>query len=173
MSAASEDSAARDLTALADGSPLYDADSLGEPTTRPDQLTATAKRLLDVLVATLLLALLLPLLLVIAFTIKVGDGGPVLFWQERIGRPNAIFSLVEQVVTAPPSLYREVASANAILIETSSGRLVRRTGPLEFDEVSFSLKSETSPSLPARSPGFLHPLLLNHLQDPELYLLDG
>jgi len=91
MSAASEDSAARDLTALADGSPLYDADSLGEPTTRPDQLTATAKRLLDVLVATLLLALLLPLLLVIAFTIKVGDGGPVLFWQERIGRSGRRF----------------------------------------------------------------------------------
>jgi len=94
-------------------------------------------------------------------------------WQERIGRPNAIFSLVEQTVTAPPSLYRVVASANTILIETSSGRLVRRTGLLEFDEANFPLKPETSPVLPAWSTGFLHPLLLNHLGPPELYLIDG
>jgi hypothetical protein len=94
-------------------------------------------------------------------------------WQERIGRPDAIFSLIEQTVTAPPSLYREVASANAILIETSSGRLVRRTDPLKLDAGSFLLKPETHPVLPSGSPGFLHPLLLDHFGDPGLYLLDG
>lgn len=94
-------------------------------------------------------------------------------WQERIGRPDAIFSLIEQTVTAPPSLYREVASVNAILIETSSGRLVRRTDPLKLDVRSFLLKPETYPVLPSGSPGFLHPLLLDHLGDPELYLRDG
>lgn len=94
-------------------------------------------------------------------------------WQERIGRPAASFSLIEETVTAPPSLYREVASANAILIETASGRLVRRADALKFGEASFPLKPETSPALAAGSPGFLYPLLLDHLGNPELYLLDG
>ena len=94
-------------------------------------------------------------------------------WQERIGGPDGMFSLIEQTVTAPPSLYREVFSGDAILIETTSGRLTRRTAALALDEASFPLKPESSPSHLAQSPGFLYPLLLDHLGPPELYLLDG
>jgi lipopolysaccharide/colanic/teichoic acid biosynthesis glycosyltransferase len=44
-----------------------------------------AKRSLDVAVAALALALLSPLLLVVAAAISLADGGPVLFWQQRVG----------------------------------------------------------------------------------------
>ncbi len=47
---------------------------------------AIFKRSLDISVSILLLILLLPLFAVLAFLIKVSDGGPVLFWQTRIGR---------------------------------------------------------------------------------------
>jgi lipopolysaccharide/colanic/teichoic acid biosynthesis glycosyltransferase len=44
------------------------------------------KRALDVGVSAAMLVLLLPLFLVVALLIKLTDGGPVLFWQRRVGR---------------------------------------------------------------------------------------
>ena len=44
------------------------------------------KRTLDVVVSALALAILSPLFLVVALAIKLTDGGPVLFFQTRVGR---------------------------------------------------------------------------------------
>ncbi|MFN8091858.1 MAG: sugar transferase [Vicinamibacteria bacterium] len=44
------------------------------------------KRALDLVVAAELLVLLTPLFLAVAVAIKLTDGGPVLFWQTRVGR---------------------------------------------------------------------------------------
>lgn len=44
------------------------------------------KRTLDVIVSFVMLIALLPLFLVVALLIKLTDGGPVLFWQTRVGR---------------------------------------------------------------------------------------
>jgi lipopolysaccharide/colanic/teichoic acid biosynthesis glycosyltransferase len=44
------------------------------------------KRLLDILGALFFLAALSPLFLIVAVLIKLTDGGPVLFWQTRVGR---------------------------------------------------------------------------------------
>jgi lipopolysaccharide/colanic/teichoic acid biosynthesis glycosyltransferase len=49
------------------------------------------KRLLDVVIAGLALALVLPLFLAIAFLIKRGSAGPVLYVQERLGRDGRPF----------------------------------------------------------------------------------
>jgi lipopolysaccharide/colanic/teichoic acid biosynthesis glycosyltransferase len=46
----------------------------------------SVKRLIDVAVSALLLVCLLPLFAVVAALIKLTDGGPVLFWQTRVGR---------------------------------------------------------------------------------------
>ena len=52
---------------------------------------AIIKRLLDVVVAGgFLLVLAIPMAL-LAILIKVADGGPVLFWQERVGKHGRIF----------------------------------------------------------------------------------
>lgn len=49
------------------------------------------KRAIDVTVALILLPLLLPLFAMVALFIKLTDGGPVLFWQKRVGRWGRVF----------------------------------------------------------------------------------
>ncbi len=50
------------------------------------------KRLLDVVVSASALIALAPLFAVVALIIKLQDGGPVLFWQTRVGRWGRTFS---------------------------------------------------------------------------------
>ena len=54
-----------------------------------------SKRLFDMAVAALALAVLGPLMLFIALLIKVQDGGPVLFVQRRLGRGNTLFGMLK------------------------------------------------------------------------------
>ncbi len=49
------------------------------------------KRIFDLVVAVIVLLILFPLLLAIALTIKLDDGGPVFFRQERIGKQRRKF----------------------------------------------------------------------------------
>jgi lipopolysaccharide/colanic/teichoic acid biosynthesis glycosyltransferase len=50
-----------------------------------------SKRVLDISVALPLLVALAPLFLLIAALIRMTDGGPVLFWQERVGKWGRTF----------------------------------------------------------------------------------
>jgi lipopolysaccharide/colanic/teichoic acid biosynthesis glycosyltransferase len=52
-----------------------------------------ACRALDVVVAAILLAVLLPLMLIIALAIRIDSGAPVLFRQRRLGRSLAPFTV--------------------------------------------------------------------------------
>jgi lipopolysaccharide/colanic/teichoic acid biosynthesis glycosyltransferase len=52
-----------------------------------------AKRFTDIVGSAFLLVLLLPLFAVVALLIKLKDGGPVLFWQIRVGRWGREFAL--------------------------------------------------------------------------------
>ncbi len=54
-----------------------------------------AKRVFDVLVATGLLALLAPLLIVLAILVKVDSPGPALFLQDRVGRNGRVFRIAK------------------------------------------------------------------------------
>lgn len=65
------------------------------------------KRMIDLIGATLLTILLSPLLLVIAVLIKLQDGGPILFWQTRVGRTGRCFSF--------PKFRSMVTNAEAVL----------------------------------------------------------
>ena len=49
------------------------------------------KRLFDLVVASTLLTLALPGVLLVALAIRLGDGGPVFFFQRRVGRGGAEF----------------------------------------------------------------------------------
>ncbi|MEO0003541.1 MAG: hypothetical protein RLZZ22_1233 [Pseudomonadota bacterium] len=64
------------------------------------------KRLIDMWVAGSALLLLLPLLLLVALLIKLTDGGPVLFWQVRIGKWGKPFHF--------PKLRSMVVNAEAV-----------------------------------------------------------
>lgn len=62
----------------------------------PPDFTRTsmaAKRTLDIVVSGLLLALLSPLMIVIALAVKLDSRGPVFFAQQRSGRANKVFRL--------------------------------------------------------------------------------
>src|SRR5205823_29140 len=50
------------------------------------------KRAIDIAGALLLAAALAPLLLILTAVVKLQDGGPVLFWQTRVGRRGRCFS---------------------------------------------------------------------------------
>lgn len=53
--------------------------------------TPLPKRTFDIIGSGLLIAMLSPLLLTVAALIKLNDGGPVLFWQKRVGRRGRVF----------------------------------------------------------------------------------
>jgi hypothetical protein len=54
-----------------------------------------AKRLFDVLLSAVLLALLSPVMLAVALAVKLHDGGPVLFRQTRVGRTGDEFGMLK------------------------------------------------------------------------------
>jgi lipopolysaccharide/colanic/teichoic acid biosynthesis glycosyltransferase len=54
-------------------------------------LFLSLKRLFDLLVSASVLALFSPLLVLIALAIKLDDGGPILFVQDRVGKNRRIF----------------------------------------------------------------------------------
>lgn len=55
----------------------------------------TAKRLFDVIVSAVCLVALSPLMLLIALAIKIYDGGPVFFKQERLTKDGRIFKVIK------------------------------------------------------------------------------
>jgi exopolysaccharide biosynthesis polyprenyl glycosylphosphotransferase len=64
---------------------------------QPQSLEASRglKRMFDVVGASVLLVLALPLMVVCAILVKVGDGGPVLFRQTRVGRDGEFFECLK------------------------------------------------------------------------------
>ncbi len=77
--------------------------------------TALAKRILDVVAATVLLLVLAPVLVVVAVAVRLTSPGPVLFRQRRVGRGGVEFDVVkfrtmradaERHLHAVPDLYR-------------------------------------------------------------------
>ncbi|MDD5087365.1 MAG: sugar transferase [bacterium] len=65
---------------------LYDQPVLVYRTTRHKEWQLLVKRLFDLVFASVVALLLLPLMAGIALAIKLQDGGPVLYWQKRVGQ---------------------------------------------------------------------------------------
>jgi lipopolysaccharide/colanic/teichoic acid biosynthesis glycosyltransferase len=119
----------------------------------PSRATAIACRMLDVAVATVALALLLPLLLLIALWIRLDSRGPALFRQERRGRGTRPFvvnkfrtmhvnasndehvayvqSLISGDAVRKEKLFKLVADKRV----TRAGRLLRKTSLDELPQL--------------------------------------
>jgi lipopolysaccharide/colanic/teichoic acid biosynthesis glycosyltransferase len=78
------------ITATRDG---REAPAVAVPAALARPAVELACRVLDVVLATLVLVVLLPLLLLIAAAIRVDSPGPVVFRQQRLGRSLAPFTL--------------------------------------------------------------------------------
>jgi lipopolysaccharide/colanic/teichoic acid biosynthesis glycosyltransferase len=61
----------------------------------PSDWRRSVKRISDVTIATLVIVISLPLMAVVALSIKLLDGGPVFFRQTRVGLHGALFTILK------------------------------------------------------------------------------
>lgn len=125
---------------------------LGRP--RSTAASSKAKRLFDIILASILLVIATPLLLLVALWIRLDDGGPVFFHQIRIGRdgrPFPCFKLRTMVVDAEARLAEMQAREGHVLFKdandpriTRPGRLLRRLSIDELPQLLNVLRGEMS-----------------------------
>ncbi|HEY3722980.1 MAG TPA: sugar transferase [Acidimicrobiia bacterium] len=124
------------------------------------------KRVLDLAIAGAVLVLMAPVLLVCAVAVKLGDGGPVLFRQTRVGRDGHTFELLKLRTMVPDAEERlvDLTFANerqdGPLFKltrdprrTRVGRILERTSLDELPQVINVLRGDMSlvgprPALP-------------------------
>jgi exopolysaccharide biosynthesis polyprenyl glycosylphosphotransferase len=97
---------------------------------------AVTKRVVDMLVSSLLLVVLSPLLLLIALLIRLGSPGPALFVQKRVGRDGELFDMYKfrsMHVGAPMYAVSPMHSADPRI--TRFGRLLRKTSLDELPQL--------------------------------------
>lgn len=104
------------------------------------------KRMFDLVVAGVGLAVLWPMMLVTALAIKLVDGGPVFFIQQRVGRGNRLFPMVKfrtmRVETSDPA--GETSTAREDDRITAVGKVLRRTSVDELPQLWNVLRGEMS-----------------------------
>jgi exopolysaccharide biosynthesis polyprenyl glycosylphosphotransferase len=116
---------------------------------------ALVKRALDVAIAGLALALLSPLLLVVALAIRLDSRGPALFRQQRVGlggRPFTVLKFRTMRVAAPGEEVKLFKAANGGVSHkvrndprvTRVGRVLRKTSLDELPQLVNVLKGEMS-----------------------------
>lgn len=116
------------------------------------------KRAVDLVLLLPAVLLLLPLLVVVALVIKLYDGGPVLFWQRRVGRGGHEFAFpkfrsmcnnAEAKRTEIEAGNQHGASGVTFKMKrdpriTAIGRLIRRTSIDELPQLWCVLRGEMS-----------------------------
>jgi exopolysaccharide biosynthesis polyprenyl glycosylphosphotransferase len=129
------------------------------------------KNVMDRVLSAILLVLLVPLFLVIALVIKIGDRGPVFFKQSRVGREGKVFKVIKFRTMYPDAEERlaqlvDQNESDGLLFKirddpriTPIGRLLRRTSLDELPQLINVLKGEMSlvgpRPLPAEDGDFL------------------
>ena len=105
-----------------------------------------AKRVFDIVFATIALVVLSPLLLLVALLVWLEDRGPILFVQRRTGRGNRFFSMLKfrsmRVETSDASGAQSTAREDARV--TRIGRLIRRNSIDELPQLINVLRGEMS-----------------------------
>lgn len=115
------------------------------------------KRSLDCVLSVALLLFLLPLFLIVALLIKLSDGGPVLYWQTRVGRwgRELRFPKFRTMVTHADKLKNSLQSlnqhGNSITFKirkdprvTGLGRILRKYSIDELPQLWLVFKGEMS-----------------------------
>ena len=113
------------------------------------------KRVMDLMVAVPLGLLLIPISLVVGTLIKLEDGGPIIFSQERVGRDGKAFTLrkFRSMPVGSPNIPSVQASA---LATTAIGKLLRRTSLDELPQIVSVLQGNMSivgprPAMPTQT----------------------
>lgn len=99
------------------------------------------KRILDLLLATILLVLLSPIFIIVSIAIKLETKGPVIFKQIRSGKNNHVFTLYKfRSMTANNDFYNTKEEDQI----TKVGRIIRKTSLDELPQLFNILKGEMS-----------------------------
>lgn len=108
----------------------------------PDSFhVGAARRCLDVLAAAVLLLLALPFLALAAALIRLGDGGPVFYRQQRIGEGGIPFSILKLRTMRVASEGPSVTAATDARV-TRVGRILRRTSVDELPQLWHVLRGQ-------------------------------
>jgi lipopolysaccharide/colanic/teichoic acid biosynthesis glycosyltransferase len=112
----------------------------------------TLRRLLDIVVAGVVLLLLSPVLLIVALAIRLESGGPVIFRQQRLGRelhPFSIFKFRSMNDKADATPHREyVESLIGDQVASERGRLYKLSVDDRVTKVGRFLRSWSLDELP-------------------------
>jgi len=139
------------------GAALTDLGGLPVLTLGPEAATAerVVKRLLDVLGAAVGLVICAPLLAALALAVRLADGGPALFVQERVGRHGRRFGLLKlrTMRVGADAEHHDLARAHQVtgplkLVDdprvTAVGRWLRRLSLDELPQLVNVLRGEMS-----------------------------
>jgi len=113
---------------------------------RQGLLRETVKRLFDVLASSILLACTLPVMVVTAIVIKLHDGGPIFYGQDRVGQGGRVFEILKfrsMRSDAERDGKPKWAKSNDDRI-TPIGRFIRRTRIDELPQIINVLRGEMS-----------------------------
>ena len=111
-----------------------------------DEVAALVKRIEDVVIAVICLSVMLPLMLVIALSIKLDSRGPVLFRQKRLGASNLPFNLLKfrsMYVEQADPLGQQLTRTGDPRV-TRVGRFLRKTSLDELPQLINVLRGEMS-----------------------------
>jgi len=103
------------------------------------------KRLLDISISLLVLALISPILLAITLAIRLDSKGPVIFRQRRVGKDGRLFNMYKfrsMHVDAPKYGYSPTESMDPRI--TRVGRFIRKTSMDELPQLFNVLKGDMS-----------------------------
>ncbi len=124
---------------------LFGALLLEIPTDEMAPWQNSIKRLIDITISMISIALLLPFFIIIALLIKQNSKGPVFFFQKRIGKNGIPFKIIKfrtMLVNAEHN-GPQLSSTDDIRI-TSFGKLLRKTRIDEFPQFVNVLKGDMS-----------------------------
>lgn len=130
------------------GNPLFSPDRLrGFPLLRVNRsahpgLARVAKRCVDVALSATTLLALAPLLIAVALAVKVTSPGPVLFWQERVGRDGQPISIPKFRSMRPSDSSDFEWTADDRI--TPIGRFLRRSAIDEIPQLLSVLRGDMS-----------------------------
>jgi exopolysaccharide biosynthesis polyprenyl glycosylphosphotransferase len=115
------------------------------------------KRLLDIVVSSILMILLMPVFITVAVAIRLEDPGPILFKQRRVGRWGALFTMwkFRSMYTDAEDRKKELTAQNemegGVIFKmkddprvTKVGRVIRKTSIDELPQLWNVLKGDMS-----------------------------
>lgn len=102
------------------------------------------KRLFDIVLALLLLAPLTLVMLAVALTLRLVQGGPILYVSERMRAPGEAFRLIKFRTMTPVAEDSGASGAHKAWRVTPAGRFLRRTRLDELPQLFNILKGDMS-----------------------------